>query len=183
MATAMPNVARPYESFDYVVSPVSWWRRFLAFIVDMVIVSILCFIIDLIVLTNHVVRTTSPAHSFARTNAGVPPLSPAAEGVLGIVFIVVFLGYFALLTASDSGQTLGKRLVGIQVRDRRTGGRVLLHKAVIRYLVILVAYWLFLVPLILDAFSPLFDAKRLAWHDYAASTVVVDALPDQNRTP
>ena len=97
---------------------------------------------------------------------------------LGVILVVLwvgafFLGYWVLLEGGESGQTFGKRAVGIRVRAEG-GGRVGYGKALVRNLVARVIGLFPFVGLI-DVLWPLWDDKNQCLHDKAASTIVVRA--------
>jgi uncharacterized RDD family membrane protein YckC len=100
------------------------------------------------------------------------------NGVLQAVFepnlgsglgVALGLLYFALQEGGEHGQTLGKRALGVRVRDIRTGGRVGYGRAVIRYVGRIVST----LPLLLGYFWMLWDGDKQTWHDKLAATVVV----------
>jgi uncharacterized RDD family membrane protein YckC len=81
------------------------------------------------------------------------------------------LGYFTYFEGGPSGQTLGKRALGIRVYDFRQGGPIGYGRGLLRQigkyisgLVILLGYlWM------------LWDKEKQTWHDKIAGTVVVPA--------
>jgi uncharacterized RDD family membrane protein YckC len=83
--------------------------------------------------------------------------------------------YYGLLNGGDKGQTVGKTVLKIQVREATSGGPLGPDKAVVRYLVDGVTA--FLTPLILfsllDGLWPLWDPKRQALHDKLVNSVVI----------
>jgi uncharacterized RDD family membrane protein YckC len=83
--------------------------------------------------------------------------------------------YYAVLNGSEMGQTFGKRVVGIQVRDALTERSIGLHRAIIRHIV---AGLFRIVPFfalftLLDGLWARWDPKRQALHDKLAGSVVV----------
>jgi uncharacterized RDD family membrane protein YckC len=83
--------------------------------------------------------------------------------------------YYGLLNGGDRGQTVGKRVLKIQVREATSGGPLGPDKAVVRYLVDGIAG--ILTPLVLfvllDGLWPLWDPKRQALHDKLVNSVVI----------
>ncbi|MFT6094780.1 MAG: putative RDD family membrane protein YckC [Pseudohongiellaceae bacterium] len=65
--------------------------------------------------------------------------------------------------------TPGKMLIGAKIVDAKTGSTPASGKLVIRYF----AYIISLIPLGLGYFWIAFDARKQAWHDKLAGTVVV----------
>ncbi|MEW6475534.1 MAG: RDD family protein [Actinomycetota bacterium] len=93
-----------------------------------------------------------------------------------MVSLVMAAVYYAVLNGSEMGQTFGKRVMGIQVRDASgSGGTIGLQRAGLRY----VTVGLFrVVPFfglftLLDGLWPLWDRHRQALHDKIAGSVVV----------
>lgn len=79
------------------------------------------------------------------------------------------VAYFAYLEGGASGQTLGKRALGIRVIDFRTGGPIGYGRGAIRW----VARILSALPLLLGYFWMLWDKEKQTWHDKLAGAVVV----------
>jgi uncharacterized RDD family membrane protein YckC len=108
--------------------------------------------------------------------AGEDAVDPAlvAAFILGyIVALVVIATYYTYLHGNERGQTWGKRLLGIRVRDVETGGRIGYGRAFARWIMPLL-FWNFLwIPGILDGLWPLWDSKRQTWHDKIVRSIVV----------
>ncbi len=137
----------------------AWWQRGVAIIVDMVIVSIPTFI----------VTTVLSGGSTASSSS-----SPRASGAVAeLISLAIVLAYFGWLDGNQQGQTVGKRLLGIATRDATTGGPVGTWRAVLRRFIYVILFAVFFIPGLLNALSPLWDAKNQAWHDKAASSDVV----------
>lgn len=86
------------------------------------------------------------------------------------------VGYF-LFFFTITGQTLGKRLLGLQVVSAQ-GGDISFWQAALR----LVGYMVSTVPLYLGFLAMLIDRRGRTWHDRIAGTQVVyvwDARPDE----
>jgi uncharacterized RDD family membrane protein YckC len=96
-----------------------------------------------------------------------------------VVGLVVGVVYFSLLNGSAKGQTLGKMVWNIRVRDAATGGPIGPAKAAVRYAV--PAVLASLIPILgllvwlTDGLWPLWDRRRQALHDKVAGSVVVAA--------
>ena len=91
-----------------------------------------------------------------------------------IGFLLV-IAYYAYFEGGPSGQTVGKRVLGIRVIDFDTGGPIGFGRGVIRYLSRILSS----IPLYLGYFWMLWDGQKQTWHDKLANTVVVpqDAYP------
>lgn len=130
--------------------------RFLAAVVDGLIVSGLC---------GAVLYITLALCGLRFQQVGALPLAP-----LGGFLVLLVGGYFILLTAAD-GQTLGKMAAGVRVAPMAEGQRLTLGHSTIRaagYLVSVLPAGLGLLPAILHA-------DRRALHDRLAETHVVKA--------
>lgn len=92
-----------------------------------------------------------------------------------LLSLALATAYYAVLNGSEMGQTFGKRVVGIQVRDAAAGETIGYERAALRYVVVGL-FWI--VPFfglftLLDGFWPLWDPGRRALHDKIAGSVVV----------
>jgi uncharacterized RDD family membrane protein YckC len=117
-----------------------FWRRFAAAFVDGVLLAVVGLVFEL-----------------ALGRAG------------SLVSLAVGIAYFGYLEGSNSGQTLGKRALGIRVIDFNTGGPIGFGRAVIRYF----GRWVSTLPCLLGYFWMLWDKERQTWHDKFATDVVV----------
>jgi len=88
------------------------------------------------------------------------------------------LSYFTFFEGSASGQTVGKRALGIRVIDFDGGGSIGHVRAFIRW----VGRILSAIPLLLGYLWMLWDGQNQTWHDKLANAVVVpqDAYPVSN---
>ena len=89
--------------------------------------------------------------------------------------LIIDITYFAYLEGGATGQTLGKRALGIRVIDLRAGGPIGYGRGVIRYLGRIIST----IPLFLGYFWMLWDREKQCWQDKMAGSVVVpvDAYP------
>jgi uncharacterized RDD family membrane protein YckC len=134
-----------------------FWIRFLAVIVDGIILSIPTGILTAMI----------DDRAYFSVGAGARPGATIAANVLSTLIGVV---YYAMLEGGPTGQTLGKRICGIRVVDATTGQPgVGLGRGVGRYF----ARWLSSLPLGLGYFWMLWDERKQTWHDKLVSTLVV----------
>lgn len=119
----------------------SFGRRFVAALVDGILLGIVSEIVQLIL-----------GRSFG-----------------GIVSLAIGIGYYGYLEGSASGQTIGKKALGIRVYDLRAGGAIGTSRAILRYF----GRFLSTIPLLLGYFWMLWDAEKQTWHDKLAGSVVV----------
>jgi uncharacterized RDD family membrane protein YckC len=85
-----------------------------------------------------------------------------------IIGWILSIGYFIYLEGGESGQTLGKKATGIQVRAV-DGGPLGYGRAFLRYIGTIVST----IPIYLGFFWMLWDADKQTWHDKIANSVVV----------
>ena len=95
--------------------------------------------------------------------------SIVGQALGSLLTLLVGVGYVGYLEGSTSGQTIGKKALGIRVIDFRTGGPIGHGRAVLRYF----AKILSAIPCFLGYFWMLWDKERQTWHDKMISDVVV----------
>ena len=94
---------------------------------------------------------------------------PDAVGVAYVALLAGQLVYYIALEGSPSGQTLGKKAVGIRVYDLKQGGQIGYGRAFVRYLGRLPSSFV----LYLGYLWMLWDGEKQTWHDKLAGSVVV----------
>jgi uncharacterized RDD family membrane protein YckC len=132
---------------------------------------------------------TAPATSAARgprAGFGQRLVAAIVDGILiGIVAAIVELtirnalgtilayaigiGYYGWLEGSTSGQTVGKKMMGIRVYDLRQGGPIGTGRAIGRYFARIIST----IPCLLGYFWMLWDGEKQTWHDKLVGSVVV----------
>lgn len=75
--------------------------------------------------------------------------------------------------------TPGKRWLGLRVVDAQTGNNLTPVQSLLRYL----GYFISSLPMGLGFFWVLFDARKQAWHDKIAGTLVVVDKPKRRHAP
>ena len=83
--------------------------------------------------------------------------------------VAIAIGYFVYFEGGPTGQTWGKRALGIRVYDFREGGPIGYGRGFIRYIGKILAA----IPCYLGYFWMLWDREKQAWQDKIATTVVV----------
>jgi uncharacterized RDD family membrane protein YckC len=124
-----------------------FWRRFAALFVDGLILGVANVILIVLV----------------------------SSEVANALSLLIGVGYYTYFEGGATGQTLGKRALGIRVIDARAGGPIGYGRGLLRY----VARILSTIPLFLGYFWMLWDPEKQTWHDKIATTYVVpvDAYP------
>jgi len=87
--------------------------------------------------------------------------------LLGVVAAILYYG----LTEGRTGQTVGKRALGVKVLDARTGTPIGVGRAIGRYF----AKFLSAIPCGLGYFWMLWDPNQQTWHDKIVGSCVVAA--------
>ncbi len=151
-----------------------WWKRVVAAIIDGIIISIPFYILTAIFSVG------------ISSTVECDPVTGICEGGGGfiagffiswLIFMVLAIAYYVYFHGNEKGQTPGKMIMKIQVRDEATGGPLGYGKAALRWLVAGALGFLCGIGSLLDALWPLWDPKRQALHDKAVSTVVIDVGP------
>ena len=95
--------------------------------------------------------------------------------VANLLSLILNIGYFTYFEGGPTGQTWGKRALGIRVIDFKTGGPIGYGRGFVR--------WIGRIPsalfFFLGYFWMLWDREKQTWQDKIAGTVVVpeDAYP------
>lgn len=119
-----------------------FWRRFVAALLDGIILSVVASIVGAI-------------------------LDIDRNGVNGLSWLLG-LAYYTYFEGS-TGQTMGKRALGIRVVSLEGGGSIGYGRALIRYFGRIVST----IPLLLGYLWMLWDKEKQTWHDKFARSVVV----------
>jgi uncharacterized RDD family membrane protein YckC len=178
----IPVATAPAYSYAATMQPpghlqyAGFWIRFVAYIVDGLILSIPIFIIVLIfgVIAGIIGGMTGAIHSLG--NSGSEPAVGAVMGVsialmelVFFVFIIVITWlYFAMLESSPAQATYGKRLLGLQVTNL-SGGRISFGQASGRFFAKILSKMIFYVGFIMAGFTE----RKQGLHDMIAGTLVV----------
>ena len=140
----------------------SFGQRFGAFAIDIVIIVVAEIILSLIL--GAVIAAVANAGSGAAI---------ALAGVLGLLAFLLYVAipivYFGYMEGQPSGQTFGKRALGIRAVDFNSAGPLTMGKAMLRSLVRSLISGIFF----LGYLWMLWDAQQQTWHDKIAGTTVV----------
>jgi uncharacterized RDD family membrane protein YckC len=96
-------------------------------------------------------------------------LTAALKGAGYAIAIVISIAYFTYFEGGPSGQTLGKRGVGIRVIDFDTGGPIGYGRGFVRW----IGRYVSAIVFFLGYFWMLWDKEKQCWHDKFANDVVV----------
>lgn len=123
-----------------------WPIRALAFLIDFALLFVVGILVDLIF----------------------------PDSLSRLLSLVVAFGYYGYMNG-ELGQTLGKQVMKIKVVNMETGGTIGLPAGLLRYLIWVVLFVACLVPGIVNALFPLWDAQKQTLHDKVVKSQVVMA--------
>ena len=151
----------------------SWGKRVLATILDAIILGIPAAIIMSLLGLGFLDDAETRVDPQTGELTGDTSFLTAYFISLGL-FQVLYVLYYVYFNGGESGQTLGKKVVGIQTRDQNTGGPLGYGKAFIRWLVATALSFACGIGALIDALFPLWDDKKQTIHDKVANSVVID---------
>ncbi|HKI63538.1 MAG TPA: RDD family protein [Burkholderiales bacterium] len=167
----------PEAALRSTVEYVGFWRRFLAFVIDSLIVLVV-----LVPLAYFAHKASDWArlgeymqHAMEQAAAGERPDVVGSVSALGFsgpldVLIQIVLPIAALfLFWKFRSATPGKMAVGAKIVDAKSGKEPTNWQLFIRF----IGYFISIVPLGLGFLWIAFDRKKRGWHDLIAGTVVV----------
>jgi uncharacterized RDD family membrane protein YckC len=153
---APPPAQPPYGTASLATGQLSGFgRRFVAYILDGLVVGVAGSIIDAIIAA--IVRG-----SFNDTGGY------ARNGIVSLILGVLYFGYFW----SRNGQTLGYMALGLRL-VRADGAPVSFGLGAIRYVLIYLSFAVCLIPAIVSAFMVGLGSRKQAIHDMIVGTLVV----------
>lgn len=136
---------------------VGFWWRFLAYLIDFVVIMVAFFILSFIPGLNVFASAADPM-------TGMPTMSPVSM----IIQIVVPLAYWAVMQASSMQATVGKMAIGAIVTDAN-GERMGYGKSFIREICKYPSALVLAIGFIMIGFT----ARKQGLHDIMAGTLVV----------
>jgi len=146
-------------------APADWWRRLVAIILDGLILSV----------PNGVLGFMFGIETTKTDSAGTVTLQLGGLAALTLLALVVSVIYSGVLEGSSHGQSIGKMAMKIQVRDAETLGPIGFGRAASRRFIYQVLFLPLGIPGLINGLSPLWDARRQAWHDKVQNTLVVNS--------
>jgi len=152
------------------MSYAGFWKRFAAFLIDAILLSIVQFFIFMpaLAMIGVGVATTAMSDEPA-SGVGLILLAVGAYLFAILLNIIVSWLYYALMESSERGATLGKLALGIRVTDLQ-GNRVSFGRATGRYFGKIVSSMILMIGYLMAAFT---DRKQ-ALHDIMASCLVIN---------
>lgn len=138
-----------------------FWRRFVAAVIDALVLSIALFVIKFLSGGNQ--------HNVSiEMFDDLSPLGNSGSWRNNILYFLLNLIYYAALESSKYQATIGKMALDIRVIDT-DGHRLSSQKAIVRYLGKIISAVILMIGYIMAAF----DSKKQALHDKIATTYVI----------
>jgi uncharacterized RDD family membrane protein YckC len=166
----MENVTPPQPETMKPVTYAGFWWRFIASLIDSIIISVISWILILPVLGIFGVSIYTMAKSGVEIESSPALIGSLVMMYLSIVFISVLINwlYFALMESSRHQGTIGKLALRIRVTDY-AGSRISFAKATGRYFGKILSSLIFMIGYIMAGFTE----KKQALHDIMASCYVI----------
>lgn len=173
-------------------SPAGFWKRYVAYFIDALLVSFVVQIVSTPIVL--VMGFSDPEKMQAVMEQTLMPALSGGDALAAMLalwhwlapltllstlaYALIAGAYFVYCEASPQQATLGKRLIGIKVTDAR-GGRPSLGQVFGRFFAASLSWVTLNLGHALAAWTP----ERRALHDYLAGTRVENVDPAQARMP
>jgi len=152
--TEPQSAATPFGYGAQATTLSGFWRRFVAYVLDAIIVGVVSGIVEAIIA--------------AITSGNDTTATGVRSGLIGLVLGLLYFGYLW----SRNGQTVGYMALGIRL-VRVDGRPVTFGLGMLRYLLIYLSFALCLIPAIISAFMIGLGQQKQAIHDVIVGTLVV----------
>jgi uncharacterized RDD family membrane protein YckC len=139
-----------------------FWIRFLAYLIDSLILGI-----PIVVIYFVLVAASGGIATGADISQAQRAQTAQTTGIINLLSLVFTFSYFVYFWSQ--GSTPGMRIFGIRVADQTTFQSISPGKAVLRYIGWIVASFCCSIGLIWAAF----DGRKQGWHDKIGGTVVI----------
>ena len=146
------------------VHPAGFFSRFEAFVIDLVILSMVQLVASTFIQTIVRFFKLTGLVTSLQTLLDNSTFDLVSGSILMALFVIGYYSFFWTLV----GYTPGKALLGLKV-IRRNGEKLSFSRSLLRFF----SYWISLIPLCLGFFWILWDPKRQGWHDKIAGTQVL----------
>ena len=138
---------------------VGFFPRLIAFIIDGIIVDVVAVVI----------LGFFGFYLFLTADTGLVSVPFTPKHGIGVAVAALWWMVYYLFFWSNTGQTPGKMIIGIEVISADDGGRIGVPKAIVR----LFGYFIDFVVLGLGFLWIIWDRDKQGWHDKFARTYVV----------
>ena len=148
-----------------------FWMRFIAYIIDSIIISFIEFLVVLPLLgfLGYNVDILNSISEIQEADAEflIPVIASAIAG-LGLTVLLITWFYYAIMQSGPRQATVGKMTLNLKVTDIN-GDRITFARASLRYFAKILSGLFMMIGYIMAGFTP----KKQALHDYIANTYVV----------
>ncbi len=149
-----------------------FWLRFVALIIDAIILGAVQFVAIMPVLGIMGLGIATDVQNFDSTNQAeamsMMGSFMAMAGISQVVFLVIQTLYHSLMESSNYQGSIGKIVLGIKATDM-DGAKLDFGKALVRNLCKIISSFILLIGYIMAAFTE----KRQGLHDMIANTLVI----------
>ena len=147
-----------------------FWLRFVAYIIDDLIMGFVGFLISLPFIGGIIFSAIGIGENTESTENIVKGIAGIIGSIIGLTVVVAMLGwlYFALMESSKTQATLGKMALGLKVTDLE-GNQISFARATGRYFGKIISGMILYIGFILAGLTE----KKQALHDIMASCLVV----------
>ena len=154
-----------------------FWVRTIAWIIDGFILGIIASVFSFVVLMvaaaiglgTAATGTLSADGTMTSEQVAVLGVTAfLALTIVGIALLAITVLYFVVLWVKR-GATIGQSILGLRVARERDGGPIGWGAAILRYIMLMIGFWIFYLGVIWVAFEP----RKRGWHDMVAGTLVV----------
>jgi len=160
-----------HQQFDLPgIVPAAWWKRSVAMIIDLAAMNVMGSILLFVGIGHNATLISNPDTGNLQVTSQYPAAFWFAVGIIGVLEV----GYFTFMNGSTKGQTLGKMVMKIAVRDINSGSQISHARSMARILLMGLFFSAYLVPLVIDCLWPLLEPRHRSWHDMATRSIVVD---------
>ncbi len=143
---------------------IGFWRRFAAFIIDVIVLGIVQAPINMVFGTSSSQVVQQGSNVSTNVNSGI-------SGVAALISLIISILYWIVLQHKLGGQTLGKKALGIKVIDAQ--GNV--PSMMTLFLREVVGKMISSLILFIGFLMIIWDAKKQGLHDKIAGTFVIKA--------
>lgn len=147
-----------------------FWLRFVAYIIDDLIIGFVGFLISLPFIGGIIFSAINMEHSQEITGSSFMGIAGIVGSVIGLVLASIAVGwlYFALMESSKNQGTLGKMALNLKVTDME-GNQISFGRASGRYFGKILSSMIMMIGYILAGITE----QKQALHDILANCLVV----------
>jgi uncharacterized RDD family membrane protein YckC len=166
----MENTQIPYQQDQKPVQYAGFWWRFLAYIIDEIVISFVSWIFIIPILAIFGISLYSLKQSGFDTDDPMLFAGPFIMAIIAMVFISTLVKwlYFSIMESSKHQGTIGKLVLKIKVTDT-SGSRISFARATGRYFGKILSGMILLIGYIMAGFTE----RKQALHDILANCYLI----------